>query len=220
MRFSRYITHAFTTLLLFTSANLIAAAQEQVLEENPQVLVRTTLGDFTLELDLVNAPITVANFLAYVDKDGFRETIWHRVVEGFMIQGGGHRVNMTEIDSNAEIENEADNGLKNVTGTVAMARQDKIDSASRQFFVNTNNNVFLDHTAKSCTREDEAKYAEALQRGLYKPKTCKSFGYAVFGKVVGGMEIVRRIEFMPVTKRGGHENVPIDPVMILSIERI
>ena len=97
MRFSRYITHAFTTLLLFTSANLIAAAQEQVLVENPQVLVRTTLGDFTLELDLVNAPITVANFLAYVDKDGFRETIWHRVVEGFMIQGGGHRVNMTEI---------------------------------------------------------------------------------------------------------------------------
>ena len=80
MRFSRYITHAFTTLLLFTSANLIAAAQEQVLVENPQVLVRTTLGDFTLELDLVNAPITVANFLAYVDKDGFRETIWHRVV--------------------------------------------------------------------------------------------------------------------------------------------
>lgn len=220
MRFSRYLTHALTMLLLFTSANLIAAEQEQVLEKNPQVLVRTTLGDFTLELDQVNAPITVANFLAYVDKDGFRETIWHRVVEGFMIQGGGHRVNMTEIDSKPEITNEADNGLKNVTGTIAMARQDKIDSASRQFFVNTNNNVFLDHTAGSCTREDETKYAEALQRGLYKPKTCKSFGYAVFGKVVGGMEIVRRIEFMPVTKRGGHENVPIDPVMILIIERI
>jgi cyclophilin family peptidyl-prolyl cis-trans isomerase len=220
MNFSRYITHAFTALLLCSLVNPAAADEEQVSVVNPQVLIRTTLGDFTLELDQVNAPITVANFLSYVDKDGYRETIWHRVVEGFMIQGGGHRVNMTEIDSDAEITNEADNGLKNVSGTVAMARQDKIDSASRQFFINTNDNKFLDHTEKSCTREDEATYAEALQRGLYKPKTCKSFGYAVFGKVVAGMEIVRRIEFIPVTKRGGHENVPIDPVIILSVDRI
>ncbi|MDG1205673.1 MAG: peptidylprolyl isomerase, partial [Pseudomonadales bacterium] len=138
MNFSRYITHAFTALLLCSLVNPAAADKEQVSVVNPQVLIRTTLGDFTLELDQVNAPITVANFLSYVDKDGYRETIWHRVVEGFMIQGGGHRVNMTEIDSDAEITNEADNGLKNVSGTVAMARQDKIDSASRQFFINTN----------------------------------------------------------------------------------
>jgi cyclophilin family peptidyl-prolyl cis-trans isomerase len=98
MNFSRYITHAFTALLLCSLVNPAAADEEQVSVVNPQVLIRTTLGDFTLELDQVNAPITVANFLSYVDKDGYRETIWHRVVEGFMIQGGGHRVNMTEID--------------------------------------------------------------------------------------------------------------------------
>ena len=216
----KYIFHTITTLLVVVCMSVFASDEEQGSATNPQVLIRTTLGDFTVELDRVNAPVTVANFLAYVDKDGYQETIFHRVVEGFMIQGGGHLANMREVDSDAEIMNEADNGLKNITGTIAMARQDQIDSASRQFFVNTNENEFLDHIEASCTREDEKRYNDALQRGLYKPKTCKSFGYAVFGKVVGGMEIVRRIEFMPVTKRAGQDNVPIDPVIILGIERI
>ncbi|MEO2177840.1 MAG: peptidylprolyl isomerase [bacterium] len=188
--------------------------------KNVTVVIKTTLGDFQVQLNAEKAPITVANFLSYVDEDGYADTIFHRVIEGFMIQGGGMRVNMRAVTEHKGIYNEADNGLRNVTGTIAMARLNEIDTAQRQFFINVNNNAFLDHSEASCTREDEQKQKAATARGLYRPQSCKTFGYVVFGHVVKGMENVRRIEFEPTVNRNGHQNVPVIPVTIIKIERL
>jgi len=158
----------------------------------PRVKLTTSQGDVVLELNSAAAPKTVDNFLAYV-KDGYYDgAIFHRVIAGFMIQGGGFDAEMKRKSPRPPIVNEADNGLPNRTGTIAMARTADPHSASAQFFINVKDNAFLDH------------------RG----KTAKGWGYCVFGKVVQGMEVVRTIENVPTTSRSGMRDVPQAPVVI------
>ena len=149
-------------------------------------------GVITLELDAAKAPKTVANFLAYVAKGHYTGTVFHRVIPGFMVQGGGFAVGMKQKDTDANIENEATNGLKNDKYTVAMARTNEPHSASSQFFINASNNGFLNHTAPNGS----------------------GWGYAVFGKVVFGMDVVDKIESVKTGNKGGHGDVPITDVVI------
>ncbi len=149
-------------------------------------------GVITLELDAEKAPKTVANFLAYVNKGHYDNTVFHRVIPGFMVQGGGFEPGMKQKATDAPIENEANNGLKNNKYTVAMARTQAPHSASAQFFINVSDNGFLNHTAPSM----------------------QGWGYAVFGKVVSGSEVVDQIERVKTGNRGGHGDVPTDDVII------
>ena len=196
------------------------AQAEEIASNNPLVRISTTSGDIVLELYPDKAPITVKNFLSYVSDDSYTDTVFHRVIPDFMIQAGGHLADMTELEGKEEITNEADNGLSNLTGTIAMARTDIIDSASRQFFINTNDNTRLDHSAESCTREDEKATEAAAERGLVRPVTCKSFGYTVFGRVVRGMDVVRQIELVETKDEGDFYDVPVLPIMIKGMEKI
>ena len=157
-----------------------------------KVRLETTLGNITLELDETLAPKTVANFLQYVSDAFYDGTIFHRVIDGFMIQTGGFEPGMTEKSTNASIENEADNGLRNDTGTIAMARTPDPHSASAQFFINANDNDFLN----------------------FKSKTQDGWGYCVFGKVIEGLDVVTKIEESPTTSRGGHQDVPREDIVI------
>ncbi len=158
------------------------------------VTLKTSLGDVRIELDSERAPISVENFLAYVD-DGFYDgTVFHRVIPNFMVQGGGFDSDMKEKSTRPSIENEAKNGLKNETGTLAMARTSDPDSASSQFFINLVDNDFLNNGSRD-------------------------FGYAVFARVVGGMDVVEKIAGVPTGNSGGHQNVPLDPVTVVSITR-
>lgn len=163
------------------------------MENNPQVRLHTNAGDILLELYPAEAPISVKNFLQYVNAGYYDGKIFHRIIRGFMIQGGGMDAEMHEDKPRRPIKNEAANGLKNIIGTVAMARTQVIDSATAQFFINTADNEFLNH----------------------RDSTPDGFGYAVFGKVVGGMETVQAIENVPTTTRGYHQDVPKEPVIIL-----
>ena len=159
------------------------------------VILSTTRGDITLELYPEQAPLTVANFLKYVE-DGFYEgTIFHRVVPGFVIQGGGLDAEMRQKDTRKPIKNEADNGLRNTRGMLSMARTQAVDSATSQFFINLQDNAFLDHGTRD-------------------------FGYAVFARVVEGMDVVDQIAAAPTTNRGGHQNVPAEPVVITSARQV
>jgi peptidyl-prolyl cis-trans isomerase A (cyclophilin A) len=161
---------------------------------NPMVIMTTSLGDITIELDAEKAPISVENFLKYVD-DGFYDgTIFHRVIPNFMIQCGGMIADMSEKSNNPPIKNEADNGLQNKRGTLAMARTQVVDSATSQFFININDNDFLNHGGRD-------------------------FGYAVFGSVVDGMEVVDKIAQVETGMTRGHSDVPVEPVLIESIKR-
>ena len=156
------------------------------------VLMQTNFGDFTIELNHEKAPISAANFEQYV-RDGFYDgVIFHRVIDGFMVQGGGFDVSMDQKETRANIENEADNGLKNDEGTLAMARTMDPHSASAQFFINVGDNAFLNHTGKDS----------------------QGWGYAVFGKVVDGMDVVNTIKKVATTSKSGHQDVPADPVVI------
>lgn len=184
--------------------------------ELPRVVLETSMGDVTLELDSEKAPVTVQNFLKYVERGAYDGTIFHRVIPGFMVQGGGYEPDLTLREDDSTVRNEADNGLKNLVGTVAMARMSEIDSASRQFFINVNDNAHLDHRETSCTREDMADVAAARDRGLYKPLTCDSFGYAVFGSVVDGMDVVHAIEIVETQSREDLDDLPVEPVVIES----
>lgn len=183
-------TRVFTALV----AGLCLAISTSVFAE-PYVKLQTNMGDIVLELNREKAPKSVANFLSYV-KDGFYNgTIFHRVIDGFMIQGGGYTENYQKKGTKAPIENEADNGLKNDRGTVAMARTNNPHSATAQFFINVVNNDFLNH----------------------RSKTPRGWGYAVFGKVVQGMDVVDKIRKIP-TGAGGPfpKDVPQAPVVIES----
>ena len=167
--------------------------------QNPRVEMRTSAGSIVLELDAQNAPKTTANFLQYA-RDGFyKGTIFHRVIDGFMIQGGGFDRNMRQKATRAPIENEAMRaykaGLRNETGTVAMARTPDPNSATAQFFINVKNNDFLD----------------------FRDSSPQGYGYAVFGRVVKGMDVVQRIARMPTTTVGPYQNVPASPVVIESV---
>ena len=157
-----------------------------------QVLLKTNKGDITLTLDAVKAPKTVANFLAYVKSGHYDGTIFHRVIDNFMIQGGGMAPGMKQKPTQAEIDNEANNGLKNVNGSVAMARTNEPHSASSQFFINVNDNDFLNHTAP----------------------TAQGWGYAVFGAVSDGMDVVNAIRKVKTGSSGFHQDVPTEDVVI------
>jgi peptidyl-prolyl cis-trans isomerase B (cyclophilin B) len=159
------------------------------------VTMRTTFGVIKLELDPEKAPKTVANFLDYVRQGHYDGTIFHRVIDNFMIQGGGFDVDMKQKPTGEPIENEADNGLTNDRGTIAMARTMEPHSATAQFFINVKDNDFLNHTAK----------------------TMQGWGYTVFGRVVAGEEVLDKIRRVPTTSRGGHQDVPRDAVIIESI---
>ena len=161
-----------------------------------QVEMKTSMGVIKLELNEEKAPKTVANFLAYVKSGQYKNTVFHRVIPNFMIQGGGFTADMTEKPTRGPIKNEADNGLKNDIGTIAMARTSDPQSASAQFFINVNNNDFLNFTSPD-------------QRG---------YGYAVFGKVVSGMDIVNKIVTVPTADRGMHQNVPKMPIVIEDVK--
>ena len=160
---------------------------------NPQVDLHIAgMGVITLELDADKAPKSTANFLAYVNKGHYDNTVFHRVIPGFMVQGGGFEPGMTQKPTDKPIDNEANNGLKNDTFTVAMARTSDPHSATAQFFINVANNGFLNHTAPSA----------------------QGWGYAVFGKVVAGSEIVKKIEAVATGRKGFHDDVPKEDVVI------
>jgi len=158
------------------------------------ITLETNFGDITIELDFDKAPVTAANFKQYVEDGFYSDVIFHRVIKGFMIQGGGMNEDMSEKSTRESIKNEADNGLKNDRGTLAMARTMDPDSASAQFFINLKDNDFLNHTGKNA----------------------QGWGYCVFGKVTGGMDIVDKIESVKTSNNGHHQDVPVDAVIIKS----
>jgi peptidyl-prolyl cis-trans isomerase B (cyclophilin B) len=167
-------------------------------EKNPQVLLETSMGPLKIELFKDKAPISVRNFLSYV-KDGYYDgLIFHRVIKTFMVQGGGMDVDMNPKKTKFAIKNEAANGLSNKRGTLAMARTSVVDSATSQFFINVVDNPFLD----------------------YKGKTPDLFGYAVFGQVIEGMDVVDAMKEVKTTSKGGHSDVPVEPIFINSAKLV
>jgi peptidyl-prolyl cis-trans isomerase A (cyclophilin A) len=179
---------AMTACALLLSTSALAA-------EAPRVLLTTNHGDIEIELNAESAPVSVQNFLGYVDSGFYNGVQFHRVIPGFMIQTGGFSADMQQKETRAPIKNEADNGLHNVRGTLAMARTNVVDSATSQFFINLTDNAFLDHGGRD-------------------------FGYAVFGKVVRGMDVVDQIARVRTGNRGMHQNVPVEPVLIESAKRL
>jgi peptidyl-prolyl cis-trans isomerase B (cyclophilin B) len=159
------------------------------------VILHTTFGDITLELDAQLAPATVANFLEYARSGFYDGTVFHRVIDGFMIQGGGLNMDMSQKPTGKFVKNEANNGLKNDVGTVAMARTSDPHSATAQFFINVKNNDFLN----------------------FRSETDQGWGYCVFGKVSAGMEVVNKIKAVKTGSRGGHQDVPVESVAINSV---
>lgn len=159
------------------------------------VTMRTTFGEIKLALDEERAPKTVANFLAYARAGHYDGTIFHRVIDNFMVQGGGFDTSMQQKPTGEPIENEADNGLSNDYGTIAMARTMEPHSATAQFFINVKDNDFLNHSSKSM----------------------QGWGYCVFGKVVEGEEVLEKIRAVPTTSRAGHQDVPVDTVIIEAV---
>jgi len=190
------MTRAF--LVFFLLGAFVALSGGQASAANPKVLLKTSKGDITIELDEAKAPVSVKNFLSYVDDQFYNGTIFHRVIKGFMIQGGGYSADMAEKSSKPPIKNEAANGLKNTRGTVAMARTNEINSATCQFFINHVDNAFLDHV----------------------PSDPQRFGYAVFGKVIAGLDIVDAIANSPTGTIHGMGDVPRQTITLISVERI
>jgi len=173
-------------------------AMNETTADNPTVLIETTMGNITIELDMQNAPISSENFLAYVDDGYFVDTTFHRIIPDFMIQGGGITADMQDKSSKrAAIENEANNGVKNDRGTLAMARTGEPHSATSQFFINHADNGFLNFTSESM----------------------QGWGYAVFGKVTDGMDIVDAMAQAPTGNKGGHQNVPLETITITGVSR-
>ncbi|ENA30052.1 hypothetical protein HMPREF1487_08306 [Pseudomonas sp. HPB0071] len=177
----------------FTAATLVLASSAWA-AENPHVVLTTNQGEIELELDAQKAPVSVQNFLSYVDSGFYKGTIFHRVIPGFMIQGGGFTQDMQQKDTQAPIHNEADNGLKNTRGTVSMARTAAVNSATSQFFINVSDNAFLDHGQRD-------------------------FGYAVFAKVTRGMDVVDKIAGVSTVSKGMFQNVPREPILILAAKK-
>jgi cyclophilin family peptidyl-prolyl cis-trans isomerase len=179
--------------LVFAESSQGATMKEK--EVNPSVIIETSMGNITIELYQDRAPKTVANFLEYVKDGYFKGTIFHRVIKGFMIQGGGLGADMKGKATRSPIENEATNGLKNARGTIAMARTADIHSATSQFFINTVDNSFLDHRSKSPDK----------------------FGYCVFGQVTSGMDVVDKIEGVQTETKGMYQNVPTKAILITDV---
>lgn len=193
---------AVITVFLCVAVGLVlmnfgAAAQEKP-KDNPVVVMKTTLGDITIELYPDKAPVTVRNFLSYVDNKFYEGLIFHRVIANFMIQGGGFTKDMVRKESSAAIQNEADNGLSNLKGTIAMARTNDPHSATSQFFINVKDNASLDFKNKN---------------------SGQTWGYCVFGKVIDGMAVVEQIRQVPTTNKAGNADVPVDPIEIKKVYR-
>ena len=197
MRFLK--TAAIVTLALVGSMVLGMAADEEAEKPagNPVVVMETSRGTITIELDVEHAPISVANFLQYVDDKFYDGTIFHRVISNFMIQGGGFDGDVKKKATRDPIKNEGHNGLENKVGTIAMARTGVVDSATAQFFINTQDNPNLNH----------------------RDKSARGYGYAVFGHVIDGMDIVEEIKWLPTARSGQHANMPKEQVVILSVRR-
>ena len=159
------------------------------------ILMTTTVGPMTLELDADNAPKTVENFLSYVSSGFYDGTVFHRVINNFMVQGGGFTADMEQKATQAPIENEANNGLKNARGTIAMARTQDPHSATAQFFINVQDNDFLNHTGENM----------------------QGWGYAVFGKVTEGEDVLDKIRCVQTGNQAGHQDVPVEPIIIESV---
>ena len=184
----------FFRTLSFSLAGLLLSAAAFTATAAPRVEMQTTLGKITLELDAAKAPKSVENFLQYARSGQYDGTIFHRVIDGFMIQGGGFTKEMNEKPTKAPIANEAKNGLKNLRGSIAMARRADPHSATAQFFINHRDNPNLDYPAHD------------------------GWGYAVFGKVTEGMDVVDKIAKVKTGNRGMHQNVPVEPVIIESVK--
>ena len=191
--FNKFINSRAATFLSAVSL-LLASIGVATAHSGDKVMVEmhTSKGLITLELDAEKAPVTVANFIEYVKSGHFDGTIFHRVIPGFVIQGGGLESGMKEKPTQAPIENEADNGLKNVTGSICMARTNDPHSATSQFFINLKDNQFLDHTEKSP----------------------QGWGYAVFGQVTGGMDVVEAIAAVQTGNAGFHQDVPVEDIVV------
>jgi len=159
------------------------------------ITIQTNLGDIVVELDAEKAPQTVENFLTYTKAGFYKDTLFHRVIPNFMIQGGGHNLAFEKKNAPRRVENEADNGLSNVVGTIAMARTADPHSASSQFFINTGENTALD----------------------YKSRSTQGWGYCVFGKVTTGMDVVEKISGVETHKRKGHADVPVEDIIIKEV---
>ena len=181
-----------------TTTNQAAPAAEAKKESNPMVLIKTSMGDIKLELYADKAPATVKNFLQYVDDKFYDGTIFHRVIDGFMIQGGGFTPDMNQKATRAPVKNEAANGVKNDRGTVAMARTSDPDSATAQFFINVKDNDFLN----------------------FRDSSIRGIGYCAFGKVVEGMDVVDKIKAVKTKTVGPFSDVPADPVKLLEVRRV
>ncbi len=184
---------SLAALLLLAFSSLAAAG-----DANPRVLMQTSMGDIVIELYPEKAPKTVANFLKYVDDGFYNGTIFHRVIDGFMIQGGGFTVDMDKKETRAPIPNEADNMLRNTIGTLAMARTGDPHSATAQFFINVANNTPLD----------------------FREKTPRAWGYAVFGRVIQGMDVIKAIKGVATGNLGAYRDVPKETVLISKASRL
>ena len=180
-----------------TVAAPATAPETEQPKETDMVIIKTTLGDIKVKLAADKAPLTVANFLAYADAGHYNGTIFHRVIDGFMIQGGGFDANMRQKSTKAPIKNEAANGLQNKRGTLAMARTMVVDSATSQFFINVKDNGFLD----------------------FRAPNPQGFGYCVFGEVVAGMDVVDKIKGVRTGVKAGMSDVPLETVEIVSVTR-
>ena len=193
----------FSALVSFTLLAQVAQAQDEVTpqepqqKENPVVIIKTSKGDIKVELFEKEAPNTVKNFLQYVDDKFYNGTIFHRVIQGFMIQGGGFTKEFSQKPTRAPVKNEAANGLKNKRGTLAMARTSDVDSATAQFFINVVDNDFLD----------------------FRAPNAQGFGYCVFGKVTEGLDVVDAIRSVKTGNRGMFQDVPADAIEILEVTR-
>lgn len=168
---------------------------DKSVKTNPIVVIKTNLGEMKAELYADKAPITVKNFLQYLTEGQYDHTVFHRVIPGFMIQGGGFTQDLKQKATHAPIQNEADNGLLNLRGTLAMARTSDVNSATSQFFINVVDNPFLN----------------------FKEKSSAGYGYCVFGKITEGMAVADKISKVAAATQGGHQNVPVQPVEIVSI---
>ena len=199
----RFMNYVFATVMALVGMNTAFAEEVKpatggTMSTNPKVLLETSKGTITIELDAKNAPISTENFLGYV-RDGFYEGLaFHRVIPNFMVQGGGMNEAMQEKTTKAPIRNEANNGLKNMRGTLAMARTNVPHSASSQFFINTKDNDFLN----------------------FRSETPQGWGYAVFGKVIAGMDVVDAIEKVKTGSKGRHDDVPVEAVTIVKATEV